>query len=379
MQVKCFCIDKSDFQECACPPCTLMRETLRGWHTQRKNWYRKQDEEGAAVCSCSSCAKGSTYREASGSLSKLRAFIHAPCGKAAFASLAIQAGPKKTETVEFYRRECCRAPLPASVCPHQASRSKGVCRECGDCNRCGWKATMPRCPVEYGDQVDAEWKEYRPRIEPDGRSFQDELVTIKGTRKQLMERLENVFAEWSPHDWIDRWTTHQRHLTYATFGKREICISTDFSAQYDHKAFSTRTCEHPARSNMDVFIVTHSPRWENGERRVTTDVWRIFSEAKGSSLFHNKALNQITEYYRERLGLQRIFLFSDGCRSQYKGKRNFLCIATFPSRLNGIDLVHRFAASHHFKGPHDAYGKDAKHLCRTAERNQKACIMLTLP
>ena len=30
LQAKCFCIEKSNFQECACPPCTLMRETLRG-------------------------------------------------------------------------------------------------------------------------------------------------------------------------------------------------------------------------------------------------------------------------------------------------------------------------------------------------------------
>ena len=68
--------------------------------------------------------------------------------------------------------------------------------------------------IETSEEGDAEWKEYRPRIEPDGRSFQDELVTIKGTRKQLMERLAKLFVDWSPHDWIDRWNTHARHLTY---------------------------------------------------------------------------------------------------------------------------------------------------------------------
>jgi hypothetical protein len=73
---------------------------------------------------------------------------------------------------------------------------------------------MPTCPIETSEEGDAEWKEYQPRIEPDGRSFQDELVTIKGTRKQLMERLAKLFADWSPHDWIDRWNTHARHLTY---------------------------------------------------------------------------------------------------------------------------------------------------------------------
>ena len=36
-----------------------------------------------------------------------------------------------------------------------------------------------------------------------------------------------------------------------------------------------------------------------------------------------------------------------------------------------VRLHHRFAASHHFKGPHDGYGKDFKLLSSTAERNKK--------
>ena len=171
--------------------------------------------------------------------------------------------------------------------------------------------------------------------------------------------------------------------SYATFTEHEMCISTDFSAQYVHKASDTRTCEHPGRSNMDVFVVTHSPRVVDGVRQVTTDVWRIFSEAKGSSLFHNQALDDIVKHYQGVLPneLRRIYVFSDGCRSQYKGKKNFVRVAQFPSRMRGVHLIHRFAASHHFKGPHDAYGKDAKVLCRTAERNQKArlaarCLLL---
>ena len=144
---------------------------------------------------------------------------------------------------------------------------------------------------------------------------------------------------------------------YATFNELEMCISTDFSAQYVHKASDTRMCEHPGRSNMDVFVVTHSPRVVSGERKVTTDIWRIFSEAKGSSLFHNQALDDIVKYYQGALPekLRRVYVFSDGCRSQYKGKKNFVRVAQFPSRMRGVHLVHRFAASHHFKGPRDAY------------------------
>ena len=40
-------------------------------------------------------------------------------------------------------------------------------------------------------------------------------------------------------------------------------------------------------------------------------------------------------------------------------------------------LRHLFACGHHFKGPHDGFGKDAKFMPKTAERHQKARIATT--
>jgi hypothetical protein len=279
-----------------------MRETVRSWDKQRKKWYKELDTDGATACSCGKCAKGSPYRAASSSPSKLREYMHAPCGgKADYPELAIEHGPKSSRTVQFYKRQCSRAPLPAVACAHNKPGDKKVCGKCADCGNCGWdKVMLPACPVEQTDG-EAWWLEYQPRIEPDGTSYGEHLVTVKGTRKQLMELLRKLWMDWSPHIWIDQWLTHQRHLTYATFPSDEMCISTDFSAQYEHKAAFTRTCEHPGRSNIDVFVVTHSPRMEGGERVVDTDVWRIFSEAKGSALFHNAALDLIVEHYREKV------------------------------------------------------------------------------
>ena len=133
-----------------------MRETTRGWHQQRKKWHFQHDKEGAAPCGCGACSKGSAYREASGSLYKLREFVHAPCGKASFPELAIGCGPKSTETVELYQRQCCRAPPPNTVCVHRkCAGSKGVCDECGDCSKCGWTTAMPPCPIESGAVAEA--------------------------------------------------------------------------------------------------------------------------------------------------------------------------------------------------------------------------------
>jgi hypothetical protein len=44
---------------------------------------------------------------------------------------------------------------------------------------------------------------------------------------------------------------------------------------------------------------------------------------------------------------------------------------------DGVRILHHFATSHHFKGPHDAYGKDPKFLGRMAERHQRVRLATT--
>lgn len=427
-QMKCPCIEQSKFEECSCPTCTEAMETVRDWDRQRKQWFK---DAGDGLCSCGACAANSPYRQASRAWGKLRSFLHAPCGKCSLDDLIISKGPKSCEKVEMYRRQCCRVPLPelkdalaalasadeaaaVSAQKHQAAaEARGdkeldkaakaaqvaadsakakaeqaafkaggytlaEVRSLANCDKCGWDKCMPRCPIEWDNTKPATWKEWRPRIEADGKSYQKEMRTIEGTREGLMLRLKAIFTEGDPHAWVDSWQTHQRHMVYATFESNELCISTDFSAQFDHKCAWTLTCEHPPRSNQAVYVVTHSPRTDDtGERVVTTDIWRIFSEVKGDSLFHNTALAQIVEFYKERLDLERVHVFTDGCRGQYKGKRNFCRIASFPSEHQGVHLLHHFAASHHFKGPHDAYGKDPKFLGRMAERHQRVRLATT--
>ena len=129
----------------------------------------------------------------------------------------------------MYRRQCCRVPLPelsdalkalkhmdvaaaeaaakreakapeqevkaaqaaarkaASKAATEASKAGGyTCdevRSLADCARCGWEVLMPICPVEWDDTKPASWKEWRPRIAADGKSYQQELQRVNGTRK----------------------------------------------------------------------------------------------------------------------------------------------------------------------------------------------------
>ena len=75
--------------------------------------------------------------------------------------------------------------------------------ECAPCQRCGWDMTVPCCPLEYNDTPDATWKEWRPRIEKDGKSYQEELVTRTAVCQTSLARrcqawLGAVELGWAP-------------------------------------------------------------------------------------------------------------------------------------------------------------------------------------
>ncbi len=114
--------------------------------------------------------KRSPLPTVSGSLGKLREFVHAPCGKMSYPGLAIESGLKRTDinsNITFYSRQCSRAPLPHAACLHQL-KPKEECKEYGNCDKCGWEVTMPACAIEYCDIADADWREFRPHIETTG-------------------------------------------------------------------------------------------------------------------------------------------------------------------------------------------------------------------
>lgn len=190
--------------------------------------------------------------------------MHNACGKVSYPALRIEVGPKSCEDApKFYKRQCCGAPLPKDAVTPTAG--VGQCGECesNECDKCGWERAMPTCRIEYTDDEDAEWKVYRPRVEADGKSYRDELTTVTGTRKEFMAVLKKLFNNWSPHDWVYMWTTHMRHLTYATFRPTEMIISTDFSAQIElfctdraqgrgHSHMRARTAQQHGRVHCDA-------------------------------------------------------------------------------------------------------------------------------
>ena len=190
-------------------------------------------------------------------------------------------------------------------------------------------------------------------------------------------------------------------LNIATFdGNKEIVVLTDYAAVYEMKGKRMRTCEHGTTSNQLVALVLHTPgavAEEGGvERPVICDYWRFWSPQKGNAAQHHMAMREIAEFYKfggprpdapsagERLGegdlgevaaararraplvpgLERIHVWSDGQRSQYKGEKSFGRLAEWPKKVDAggmeIHMHHHFYESHHASGPQDNAGKDPR-------------------
>ena len=162
---------------------------------------------------------------ASKSAGTLRAYLHRTCGKHALPGLLITEGPKSTERCDFYRRQCCRVPLPelkdaqdklalyeeaaaaavtdptnpvlkakaeklltaATQTALELGYSVADMRECLDCLSCGWDVCMPKCPLEWDDTKSATFKKYETVLQTNGVSVASELREVKTTRKGLME------------------------------------------------------------------------------------------------------------------------------------------------------------------------------------------------
>ena len=90
------------------------------------------------------------------------------------------------------------------------------------------------------------------------------------------------------------------------------------------------------RSNQAVYVVTRTYLDSNGVRKFDTDVWRIFSEVKGDTLFHNTALSLIVEYYKARFPLRQVHVFTDGCRPIQR-QAKFLSHCLLPIRAPSGD------------------------------------------
>jgi hypothetical protein len=266
-----------------------------------------------------------------------------------------------------------------------------------DCEDCGVEKLLriSECPALRDCQIPIpvwEWK-LAPRagVNKQGKQNQQmELTEGKESVNLVLLRFIRQLELCRKHHAEMEWLRITRKADIGTFGPSELLIFTDFSATMDLRASQTDNSSVDAHAALQIFVVLHSPRVvkvsdDNGvehEKRVhECDVWYFFGSTiskgkKNDHVFHNACLEDIVKHYQRKRGrgneISRVRIWTDNCASQYKCRQNFWKIASFPSRVAGVEVWHRFGQKYDFKGVWDAAGKVIKQRIREYE------IMMTM-
>ena len=366
----CPCISKAKINECSCKICTEFQSALAAWHKQREVWHKEK-------CQCPGCSDQESfarYRKASKDMSKFRAAVC--CPRRDYPHLKLPHQPDIMP--QFYKLQCCKE--TASQPPHV-----DMCKECGVHNKL---YRHPECVEQRAGarkEDKATWKQWVPtQVDASeargGVQIRDVFREREGTRKDLVDRVFELAPLFLFHMWVHQMTRHMGHLRVATFdGKTTVLVNADFAATVNLPAEHMATCERGRQTNLWVGLVLHSPdtsKVEPGaEREVICDEWRYFTNAKPSTMVHQRVVQDITKHYKEKIpSLESVSLVTDNAASQFKGMKNFFCIAggNFPPDMyNGVTQTHSFTAPGHGGGPVDNAGKVAKDYCRKASEYRK--------
>ena len=276
---------------------------------------------------------------------------------------------------------------PELYCLQCALPSKGSGKhplhESHPCPRCGWGAifeshdSIARCPVEYNSRVKVT-ANLRQEVDNGKGGTVKRWVPVELTRSELLRKIEAALPDYKYHLWLNAWLKWHFKLDIATFDRAtEIVVLTDYAAVYEAKGRHVQTAEHGVCCTELVALVLHSPEplpadHTGKEREVVCDYWRIWINQKGDAAAHHVAMEDIRRHYKAGSvpGLQRMKVYSDGQRAQYKGRKNFGRMAQWPGKFE-CELWHTTFESHHGSGPHDNAGKDPRRMMDAAIKNKE--------
>jgi hypothetical protein len=315
----CPCIQSAKISECSCKICTEFINALKSWEEQRREWHKE------ATCSCEGCSDPNMrarYMSASKDIATFRSVVL--CAKKQYPGLVLPHLPSMIP--EFYRLECCmknpKKPEHMSAC-----QKCGVNRRLYSYDNCIERTQQKATWMQWIDtEVDASGAN-------GGKAMREVFRKVTGTRRQLLERVFELAPKFMNHIWVHQLTSHQAKLRYATFdGSKVLQLKADFAATVELKSSNMGTCEFGRQTNLYVCLALHSPSEAppivGKERAVTCDVWRYFSNAKPSTMVHQRVLQDIARYYKKKnSSLEWIEIETDGCASQFKGRKNFFAVA----------------------------------------------------
>ena len=375
-QGRCPCMRQRDFRSCV-DMITVQMEHLLTAHKELT--LLKPMQALRKKCKCEACKND--HHPKLRSLKELRHLCL--CEKEQHVPYGVQ---DRLDAPFLYQKRCCvrgededckggeKCFVHPSVCKQKHSNVKRGEDAVPLCEECGIER-VKFCPLMFSAELSVNVQIYQ-EVERESKYENDELVSVRMTGKELMERIIAFAPCYFSHYWELK---HDRAVENANIQRMkgtpqydeggeqkedvvDIVIQADYASNMEIPNHDMKVCTTKNQAVLEMFCVKHSrrvvliPEYEskNGKKVIpahekviwTNDIWHFWRPADGTkganSVNHNHALNHLVDYYKLLFPGRtiRIVMTTDGCRGQYAGRKNFAKIAEFFSKHDGVEIAH---------------------------------------
>jgi len=396
---KCDCIKFENQKECA--DHHQVGAQLKSEAYRRLRLQIKQQRGGAEVCGadCAAC-NYAPFRDASKSYVHYLQFLL--CARKQYPRLSGHQANNYARMIESHletirgkteptppklkrgtvKTEKVRATMPTEQrdIPCFQSHPK-KCHEL-KCQECG-PATLNRyrCLQEWSEVNYITWHKYDDMDRNGGSKKQKELVQVTTTHKQFMEEMIADLKTFMPHNWKKQWDRQQRTIQQRSIPADGIIIFVDFSANYECRGQDVVTCGTCNTAYQLVFIVHHSQTTlPNGTKNMTSDAWHFWGHPEKDKLetnfsYYNECVTYLIKHYKQQFShggkaLNRVWINSDGCRGQFKSRKNIFNLIQLRKTHGLKEIIHTFAPMGCFKCEVDSNGGLCKSWLRRNEQRR---------
>jgi predicted transcriptional regulator len=238
----------------------------------------------------------------------------------------------------------------------------------GRCEVCGFDKKVPYCEHVQGNTTcTLEVKKWGTVG-----AHRDQVVLVEMTVAQLFaEAAEYFMKDYIVHHTAAKVQKTAMDIATRKFERDTLLFQLDFAEKPRLEGEAVVTCSTAPTCILMIAFAHYNPRDELVGGVVKhvhdTDVWMFVSDAlKQDASFHKHCCLIMLEHYKGELeGVTNCMCFTDGCAGQYKGAGNFTFVATCLQDF-GVRMMHIFAQTSHFKGPHDGMASILKQMLYAA-------------
>jgi hypothetical protein len=228
---------------------------------------------------------------------------------------------------------------------------------------------MAKCDCENCDQRQCKWRQYDveeyeiPNYknsdaygEAKGGTRTRLVIKSKsGSRKDFMAHLKRIVDLFWEHQYVAHHQQDEFDRCIRDLPEDQAVILEDFAMNYSHVHNSETQGEHWEHWSTTLFnTVVYSHRGNPPGYKEGRAVWAtaepfVSPDRKHSNEFVQHCNNILIEKLKKNIkGLKTVHLWSDGCKGQFKQKKQWEWL-TAAAKEHGITITHNFFQSCHGK------------------------------